>query len=57
MVHCVWKYLRVMEKMKIQPGDPSVLVDVVLPTGMGNIAGGCMAKNMGIPLGRIDAAV
>jgi threonine synthase len=46
-----------LEKMKIQPGDPSVLVDVVLPTGMGNIAGGCMAKNMGIPLGRIDAAV
>jgi threonine synthase len=58
MVHYVWTYLRVMEQMKLQPGDPSVLVDVILPTGaMGNIAGGYMAKKMGIPLGRINAAV
>jgi threonine synthase len=33
-----------------------VKVDIVLPTGaMGNIAGGYMAKNMGVPLGMLCA--
>jgi threonine synthase len=35
-----------------------VLVDIVLPTGaMGNIAGGYMAKCMGVPLGKLNAGV
>lgn len=33
-----------------------VVVDIVLPTGaMGNIAGGYMAKNMGVPIGMLCA--
>ena len=32
------------------------LVDIILPTGaMGNIAGGYMAKKMGIPIGKLCA--
>jgi threonine synthase len=58
MVHFVWTYLRVMEQMKLTPGDPNILVDVILPTGaMGNIAGGYMAKKMGVPLGKLNAGV
>jgi threonine synthase len=34
------------------------MVDIILPTGaMGNIAGGYMAKNMGVPIGKLCAGV
>ena len=33
-------------------------IDIILPTGaMGNIAGGYMAKKMGVPLGYLCAGV
>ncbi|CAB9510197.1 Threonine synthase-like 2 [Seminavis robusta] len=52
MVHYIWAYLRVMETLKEKPGNPDMTVNVVLPTGaMGNMVGGYMAKQMGIPLG------
>ena len=34
MVHYVWTYLRVMEQTGKVPGDPNVVVDIVLPTGV-----------------------
>jgi threonine synthase len=56
-VHFVWTYLRVMEQLGNEPSGDNVL-DIVLPTGaMGNIAGAYMAKNCGLPLGRLCAAV
>lgn len=34
------------------------MVDIVLPTGaMGNLAGGYMAKKMGVPLGKFCSGV
>lgn len=34
------------------------MIDFILPTGaMGNITGGYMAKQMGVPIGRLCAAV
>ena len=57
-VHYVWVYLRVMEQIHKTPGDPDTVVDIILPTGaMGNIAGGYMAKKMGVPLGRLNSGV
>lgn len=58
MVHFVWTYLRVVEDLGVNPGDPNVIVDIVLPTGaMGNIVGGYMAKKMGLPLGYLCSGV
>ena len=58
MVHYIWTYLRVMEDIKVIPCDPNTVVNIVLPTGaMGNIAGGYMAKKMGVPLGKLNAGV
>lgn len=58
MVHYVWTYLRVLEQLGKIPGDPDVKLDIVLPTGaMGNLAGGYMAKKMGLPLGKLNAGV
>jgi len=67
MVHFVWTYLRVTESMlpladKSKPAngeqENTLLVDFVLPTGaMGNIAGGYMAKQMGLPIGTLIAGV
>lgn len=35
-----------------------IVIDIILPTGaMGNIAGGYMAKKMGIPINRLCAGV
>jgi len=57
-VHYFWTYLRVVQDLKVTPGDPNTLVDIVLPTGaMGNIAGGYMSKKMGVPLGKLNAGV
>eukprot|EP00980_Cylindrotheca_fusiformis_P029875 scaffold23998_cov166-Cylindrotheca_fusiformis.AAC.1 len=58
MVHFIWAYLRVTETLGIVPGDPDFQLDFVIPTGaMGNMAGGYMAKQMGIPLGILCAGV
>jgi threonine synthase len=58
MVHFIWTYLRVSEAQGIPFGDVNQPVDIILPTGaMGNIAGGYMAKKMGIPLGKLTAGV
>lgn len=58
MVHFIWTYLRIAENLGIQPGDPDRPVDIVLPTGaMGNITGAYMCKLMGVPLGKLNAAV
>ena len=54
----IWTYLRVAEKEGIEPGDVDRPIDIILPTGaMGNIAGGYMAKKMGVPIGQLCAAV
>ena len=38
--------------------NTETVVDIILPTGaMGNIAGGYMAKKMGVPIGKLCAAV
>ena len=51
MVHFVWTYLRVSP-------DLETPLDIILPTGaMGNIAGGYLARQMGVPIGRLVAAV
>mmetsp|Transcript_14140 Transcript_14140/g.17166 ORF Transcript_14140/g.17166 Transcript_14140/m.17166 type:complete len:509 (+) Transcript_14140:181-1707(+) len=58
MVHFIWTYLRVAEDIGIEPGDQTKPVDIILPTGaMGNIAGGYMAKKMGVPIGKLCAGV
>jgi len=66
MVHFLYAYLRVAEKMEKQqqkqppqtplPAFPPL--DIVVPTGaMGNLAAGYMVKKMGVPIGRLVAAV
>ncbi len=58
MVHFIYTYLRVVEEIGVEPGDENTLVDIILPTGaMGNIAGGYMAKKMGLPIGKLCAGV
>eukprot|EP00536_Pseudo-nitzschia_multiseries_P014018 jgi/Psemu1/213538/e_gw1.647.25.1 len=62
MVHFVWTYLRVVERIEIETGKPvdheTFRLDVVVPTGaMGNLAGCYMAKKLGIPFGRLCAGV
>mmetsp|Transcript_32958 Transcript_32958/g.69364 ORF Transcript_32958/g.69364 Transcript_32958/m.69364 type:complete len:446 (-) Transcript_32958:118-1455(-) len=58
MVHFIWVYLRMVEQLGVQPGDKNCLIDIVLPTGaMGNITGGYMAKQMGVPIGMLCAGV
>jgi len=58
MVHFIWTYLRVVEQLGVQPGDESTLVDIIIPTGaMGNIAGGYIAKKMGVPIGILCVGV
>ncbi len=54
----VWTYLRVAEELGIDPGDVEKPIDIILPTGaMGNIAGGYMAKKMGLPIRKLCASV
>jgi len=54
----IWIYLRMAEKMGLSPGDENSLIDMVLPTGaMGNLTGAYMAKQMGIPIGRLYCGV
>eukprot|EP00979_Chaetoceros_neogracilis_P013719 scaffold4037_cov265-Chaetoceros_neogracile.AAC.1 len=58
LLHFVWTYLRVAEEVGIEPGDKDNRIDIILPTGaMGNIAGGYMAKKMGVPIGKLCAGV
>lgn len=61
LVHYVWTYLRVVEREAAKRGaacDYTQEVAFVIPTGaMGNIAGGYMAKQMGLPIRKLVAAV
>jgi threonine synthase len=59
MVHFIWTYLRVAEKLKVRiNSDEDFRLDIVIPTGaMGNMAGCYMAKAMGVPLGILCAGV
>lgn len=58
MTHFIWTYLRVVEHLGIAPGDPTFKLDIIIPTGaMGNMAGGYMAKEMGVPFGIFTAGV
>ena len=58
MVHFIWIYLRMAEHLGIVPGDKDHTIDMVIPTGaMGNLTGGYMAKQMGIPIGKLCAGV
>jgi threonine synthase len=61
LVHYVWTYLRVIEAeaaKKSGAPDYSQEVAFVIPTGaMGNIAGGYLAKQMGLPVSKLIAAV
>lgn len=64
MVHYVWTYLRVAEQKRwVLPNDLAsvdirIKVDFILPTGaMGNIASGYMVQRMGLPVGKLVAAV
>lgn len=54
MIHFIWIYLRMAEELGLQLGDVESPIDLVLPTGaMGNLTGGYMAKQMGIPIGML----
>jgi threonine synthase len=61
LVHYVWTYLRVVEQEAAKRGadcDYTQAVTFIIPTGaMGNIAGGYMAKQMGLPIRKLVAAV
>ena len=52
----VWTYLRVIEQVPGKSiGDE---IDIILPTGaMGNIVGGEIARQMGLPIRKFCAAV
>lgn len=52
----VWTYLRVIEQVPTaNMGDE---IDIILPTGaMGNIVGGEIARQMGLPIRKFCAAV
>eukprot|EP00984_Skeletonema_dohrnii_P012381 scaffold5017_cov105-Skeletonema_dohrnii-CCMP3373.AAC.4 len=54
----IWIYLRMAEKLGLSPGDENSLIDMVLPTGaMGNLTGAYMAKQMGVPIGKLYCGV
>ncbi|KAL3765682.1 hypothetical protein ACHAW5_006362 [Stephanodiscus triporus] len=54
----IWIYLRMAERLGIEPGDKNSMIDMVIPTGaMGNLTGGYMAKQLGVPIGRLCAGV
>ncbi|GAX09797.1 hypothetical protein FisN_11Lh233 [Fistulifera solaris] len=56
MIHYIWTYLRVAGQEEWEIGQQTL--DIILPTGaMGNLAGGYMAKKMGIPLGKLCSGV
>lgn len=58
MVHFIWIYFRVAKQLGVDPGDKDCMIDVIIPTGaMGNITGAYMAKQMGVPIGRLCASV
>lgn len=58
LIHFVWTYLRVCERLSITPGDTDFQLDIVIPTGaMGNMAGAYMAKQLGVPIGYLVAGV
>ncbi|KAL7448249.1 hypothetical protein ACHAWC_000471, partial [Mediolabrus comicus] len=58
MIHFIWIYLRMAEELGLQLGDAESPIDLVLPTGaMGNLTGGYMAKQMGIPIGKLCCGV
>jgi threonine synthase len=63
LVHYVWTYLRVIQAEAATKGtssacDYSQSITFVIPTGaMGNIAGGYMAKQMGLPIRKLVVAV
>jgi len=58
MIHFIWIYLRYMEAINPHLEHDLETLDFILPTGaMGNIAGGYMAKKMGIPIGYLCACV
>jgi hypothetical protein len=58
MIHFIWIYLRMAEELGLQLGDVESPIDLVLPTGaMGNLTGGYMAKQMGIPIGKLCCGV
>jgi threonine synthase len=58
MIHFIWIYLRMAEELGLQLGDVEPPIDLVLPTGaMGNLTGGYMAKQMGIPIGKLCCGV
>lgn len=58
MIHFIWIYLRMAEELGLQLGDVESPIDLVLPTGaMGNLTGGYMAKQMGIPIGKLSCGV
>jgi len=55
LVHHVWTYLRVIEKLGRKVGDP---IDIILPTGaMGNLSAGEIARQMGLPIRKYCAVV
>jgi threonine synthase len=60
MIHFVWVYLRMAEELGLSLGDESrdTTIDMVLPTGaMGNLTGAYMAKQMGLPIGKLCCGV
>jgi threonine synthase len=59
MVHFFWTYLRVVDKLRATNTLPNDFqLDIIIPTGaMGNMAGCYMAKQMGVPIGKLCAGV
>eukprot|EP00928_Gymnodinium_smaydae_P027731 TRINITY_DN21349_c0_g1_i1.p2 TRINITY_DN21349_c0_g1~~TRINITY_DN21349_c0_g1_i1.p2 ORF type:complete len:520 (+),score=142.01 TRINITY_DN21349_c0_g1_i1:51-1610(+) len=53
IVQYFWTYFRIADQLNLRDGDR---VDVVIPCGaLGNLAAAFMARNMGLPLGRLVA--